>query len=122
MPVEFDVDHEARLVTFRVTGTVDATEILSALHSAFAMRKPGVVYDVFSDHLGIAKPVTPDQIKSLVAELARIGGVEGMRAVMVVGSDASYGMMRMLSTLVENLGIRVGIFREAADARKFLER
>ena len=122
MPVEINVDHEARLVSFRVSGALNTEEILSALHSAFALRKPGVVYDVWSDQREIAQPVTPDQIKTLVSELMRVGDVDGMRAAMIVKSDASYGMMRMMSAHTEALGIRVGIFREPSEARAFLKR
>ena len=96
--------------------------MLAALHSAFAQREAGVVYDVWSDQRGIAQPVTPDQIKALVSELVRVAPVEGMRAAMLVSSDASYGMMRMMAAHTEALGIKVGIFREPAEAQEFLER
>lgn len=96
--------------------------MLAAVISCFAQRKPGVVYDVISDHREVAEPATPDQIRTLVAELMRLGGVDGMRAATIVGTDASYGMMRMMSAHTEALGIEVGIFREPAEARKFLER
>lgn len=96
--------------------------MLAAVNSCFGQRKPGVVYDVLSDQRDVVEPATPDQIRSLVGELFRLGGVDGMRAAMIVGTDASYGMMRMMSAHTEALGIKVGIFREPAEARKFLER
>lgn len=122
MPIESHVDHEARLLSFRVTGTLDTDEMLAAVVGCFAQRKPGVMYDVLSDHRDVVEPATPDQIRTLVAELMRLGGLNGMRAAMIVGTDASYGMMRMMSAHTEALGMHVGIFREPAEARAFLER
>jgi hypothetical protein len=101
---------------------MDTDEMLAAVNSCFELRRPGVVYDVLSDQRDMVEPATPDQIRTLVGELFRLGGVDGMRAAMIVGTDASYGMMRMMSAHTEALGIRVGIFREPAEARKFLER
>lgn len=122
LPIESSVDHDARLVTFRVSGKLDTKEMLSAVNACFAQRKSGVVYDVLSDHRGIEEPATPDQIKTLIAELMKIGETEGMRAAILVGTDASYGMMRMMSAHAEALGIHVGIFREPGEAMKFLSR
>lgn len=122
MPIESHVDHEARLVSFRVTGKLDTDEMLAVVNACFAQREPGAVYDVLSDHRAVVEPATPDQIRALVAELMRLGGVDGMRAAMIVGTDASYGMMRMMAAHTEALGIEVGIFREPAEARKFLGR
>lgn len=121
MPIETTVDHDGRLVTFTVTGTMDTKEMVEAVASAFAQRKPGVVYNVLSDTRAVEKPATPDQIKALVAELMRLGAVDGMRAAMLVATDASYGMMRMMSAYTEPLGIHVGIFRDADAARAFLD-
>lgn len=109
-------------MTFRVIGRLDTDEMLAAVQSCFAQREPGVVYDVMSDQRDVVEPATPDQIRTLVAELMRLEAVDGMRAAMLVGTDASYGMMRMMAAHTEALGIRVGIFREPAEALAFLER
>ena len=121
MPIETTLDHERRLVTFTLTGTLETKEMLAALATAFAQRKPGVVYNVMSDNRAVDVPATPDQIKTLVAELMRQSTVDGMRAAMVVGTDASYGMMRMMSAYTEPLGIRVEIFRDTEAALAFLD-
>jgi hypothetical protein len=121
VPIETTLDHEGRLVTFRVTGTMDTKEMLDAVEKTFVQREPGVVYNVLSDTRAVDQPATPDQIKSLVGDLMRRGTVQGMRAAMVVGTDASYGMMRMMSAYAEPLGIHVGIFRDTDAARAFLD-
>ena len=108
-------------MSFVLTGTMDTKEMLAALATAFAQRKAGVVYNVLSDNRNLDEPATPDQVKTLVAELTRLGTVQGMRAAMVVGTDASYGMMRMMSAYTEPLGIHVGIFRDTESAMAFLE-
>ena len=103
-------------------GRLDTDEMLATVQSCFAQREPGVVYDVISDQRDVVEPATPDQIRALVGELMRQPGVDGMRAAMLVGTDASYGMMRMMAAHTEALGIRVGIFREPAEALEFLKR
>ena len=108
-------------MSFTVTGLLDTREMVEAIGATFGQRKPGVVYNVLSDTRAVAEPATPDQIKALVAELMRHGTVNGMRAAMVVGTDASYGMMRMMSAYTEQLGVHVGIFRDADEARAFLD-
>ena len=109
-------------MSFRVIGRLETEEMLAAVRGRFAQRKPGLVYDVMSDQRGVVEPATPEQVRTLVAELMQLGDVVGMRAAMVVATDASYGMMRMMAAHTEALGIRVGIFREPAEALAFLER
>lgn len=121
VPIETQLDHERRLVTFTVTGKMDTKEMVEAVSTTFGQREPGVVYNVVSDNRAVDEPATPDQIKALVAELMRHGTVDGMRAAMLVATDASYGMMRMMSAYAEPLGIHVGIFRDADAARAFLD-
>ena len=121
MPIETKLDHERRLVTFTVTGMLDTQEMLDAVDQTFGQRKSGVVYNVLSDTRAVTEPATPDQIKSLVGQLMRHAMVDGMRAAMVVGTDASYGMMRMMSAYTEPLGIHVGIVRDTEAAAEFLD-
>ena len=121
MPIETQLDHERRLVTFTVTGTLDTKEMVEAVRATFGQRTPAVVYNVLSDNRAVDEPAKPEQIKVLVAELMRHGAVDGMRAAMLVATDASYGMMRMMSAYTEPLGIHVGIFRDTDAARAFLD-
>lgn len=122
MGIQRKIDHESRIVFFTVTGILDTQEMLEAVQETFAQRKADAVYDVVSDHRDVSEPARPDQIRALVAELMRLGATEGMRAGMIVGSDASYGMMRMMAAHTEPLGIEVGIFRDPAEARAFVDR
>ena len=122
MAIQKKVDHEQRIVFFTVTGTLDTNEMLEAVNETFAQRKAGIVYDVMSDHRDVVEAARPDQIKALVAELQKLGDTAGMRAAMIVASDASYGMMRLLGAHTEPLGIQVGIFRDPAEARAFIDR
>jgi hypothetical protein len=120
--IQKTVDHEQRIVFFTVTGTLETDEMLDAVKETFAQRKPGAIYDVVSDHREVTEPARPEQIKSLVAELQKLANTDGMRAAMIVATDASYGMMRMMAAHIEMLGIEVGIFRDPAEARAFIDR
>lgn len=122
MAIQKKVEHEQRIVFFTVTGTLDTNEMIEAVNDTFGQRKPGVIYDVLSDHRDLAEAARPDQIKALVSELHKLDDTRGMRAAMVVSTDASYGMMRMMAAHTEALGIEVGIFRDPAEARAFINR
>jgi hypothetical protein len=103
--IQKTVDHEQRIVFFTVTGTLETDEMLDAVKETFAQRKPGAIYDVVSDHREVTEPARPEQIKSLVAELQKLANTDGMRAAHI-----------------EMLGIEVGIFRDPAEARAFIDR
>ena len=122
MPIQKKVDHEQRIVYFTVTGVMDTSDMLTAVNETFSQRKTGAVYDVISDQREVAEPIRTDQVLALVSELMKLGSTEGMRAAMIVGKPASYGMMRMMAAHTEPLGIEVGIFRDLAEARAFVDR
>lgn len=122
MPIETSLDHEHHLIRYSLTGRLVTEEMLDAVRATFGRRKPGEIYDVISDHRLVEAPATPEQIKTLVAELLRQGHLEGMRAAVIVATDASYGMMRMFAAHAEPHGIHVGIFRHPDEARAFVER
>ena len=115
------VDQPARLVRFTVSGTVETPEMLAALDDALRQLEPGVQYIVLSDHRELVRAVTPEQIRVLMDALARRGqALRGCRFGVVVSTDASYGMMRLMAVHAEAIGIQVGVFRKLEEAMAFV--
>jgi hypothetical protein len=122
VPISTAVDHTGRRVRFRLQGTVSTAEILAALGDALRQIKPEVRYDVLSDHRELATPATPEQIKALMIAIEDRGAsLHGSRCAVVVATDASYGMMRLMAVHAEGVGIDVGVFRTMKEAEAFLE-
>jgi len=117
------VDQPARLVRFTVSGTVETPEMLAALDDALRQLEPGVQYNVLSDHRELVRAVKPEQIRVLMDALARRGqALRGCRFGVVVSTDASYGMMRLMAVHAEAIGIQVGVFRKLEEAMAFVSK
>jgi hypothetical protein len=115
------VDHSARLVRFTVSGTVETAEMLAALDDALRQLEPGASYNVLSDHRELVRAVTPEQIRILMSALSVRGhALRGGRCGVVVSTDASYGMMRLMAVHAEAIGIKVGVFRTLEEAVAFI--
>lgn len=121
MPITFGVDHTRRLVSFRVVGPWRTEEMLMVVSQAIAQLDPGIRYDILSDHRDAAEPATAEQVRALVELLREHGRLfDGQRGAVVVGSAASYGMMRMLAAHSEQLGLSVQGFWSLDEALEFL--
>jgi len=121
MPIATEIDDSGRRICFTINGQIDAPEMMQALDDALANVQGRGGYDVLSDNRGVTVPITPDQLKQLVGRLSESETFKGRRAAIVVSSDASYGMMRMLGSLVEPLNIDVRGFRDTESALAFLK-
>ena len=121
MPIRTSVDPETQIVQFTLSGTLETSEMLGALDEALAQIDDQGGWDVLSDNRAVTTPATPEQIKALVEHLAKHGQkLHGCRCAVVVSSEASYGMMRMLAVRAEQVGILVGIFWDVPTAMALL--
>lgn len=123
MPIKSDVDHQARLIRFELDGDLETQEMLAAVDDVFRRLEGRKGYDFLSDNRKLNRPATPAQIKMLMARLSAAGdAVSGTRCAVVVGQEASYGMMRLMAAHAEPLGIKVGVFWNMEDALALLDR
>lgn len=121
MPIALAVDQRCLLIRMQLSGTLTVDEMVAAVDTAFP---PGETrrFNVFSDHRGLIDPVTTEQLQALVSHLVRRRtAVGGMRWAIVVGQPASYGMMRMLGVLAEQIPITVEVFNDPAEAARWLD-
>lgn len=121
MPITVTFDAQRRLIRFTLVGTLETAEMLNAVKSVLAETDGTDGHDVLSDHRELLTPATPEQVRALLDFLARNGNaVRGGRCAVVVNSEASYGMIRMMAARAETLGIEVRPFWKIEDAESFL--
>lgn len=121
MPVEVSVDGKRRLVVARLSGVLTLQEILGAIDGAAGDPLFGPGFDVLSDHTLVEEPITPAQAKEMVKHLRELADAfQGFRWAVVTVAPASYGMIRMVSALVEPAGIDVRVFPSLAEAEAWL--
>ena len=121
MPLTVEIDHNERLLKFRLEGDWQTDVAFPQIASAFAELKVGERYDILSDHRGVSQPATPEHVKGMFELLKKNGhAFAGQRAAIVVSSVASYGMMRMLSAHSDQIGFEVQVFWSPEEAMRFL--
>ena len=122
VPISVALDHAARRVQFTIDGPLDTAEMFSALDDAFGQMDGKGGYDVLSDHRELSAPATPEQIKQLMSRLRTGAQVfAGRKVAIVVVTEASYGMIRLLSAHAEQIGIDVRAFRDMPAALECLD-
>lgn len=118
MPIAHEIDHAGRTMKARARGTVTYGEIVA--HLAEERLDGGLAYRELIDARGGELDITPDEVRRLVAALRNLGqdGALGPTAV-VVDSEFTFGMLRMLETLVEDV-CAIRPFRDHAEAERWL--
>lgn len=109
------------LVLVVLEGEIDEPAMLAGLEHAGSLAPPGEGYDVLSDHRGLVRAVTPDEIVRVLEHIRRSNSpFLGHRWAVVTTAAASYGMMRLMSVHAERLPIEVRIFDSVEAARRWL--
>ncbi len=121
MPISYTVDNQQRVLTFTLSGTVTGVELIAALTEAARQAGPGRCR-VLSDHRALTAAATTGDVEDVVTGLtAHREMLAGSRCAVVVGRPASYGMMRMFSTLAERIPLGVEVFEDMDAARRWLD-
>ena len=121
VPLTVEIDHALHLLKFRLEGEWHPEVAFPQIANAFAQIEAGARYDILSDHRGVSQPATPEQVKGIFEVLKKHGhAFAGQRAAIVVGSIASYDMMRMLSAHSDQIGLDVQVFWSPEEAMQFL--
>lgn len=123
MPITFTFDGEKRRVCFDVTGTFTLHDILDAVKGVLAMPEFGPDFQVLSDHRGVERPATVQNVEDMLAFMrASRERFQGMRWAIVTHRPASYAMMGLLSTLADlRVRMDVRVFTRMHDARQWLD-
>jgi hypothetical protein len=121
MPVHQEVDAARGRVIAKVYGEVTLEQMIATIDASVRdpAFRPG--FDVLSDHLGIEKVITTQQLKGVVNHLRSLSQyMSGSRWAIVTRDPASYGMMRMLSVYAEEIPMDVRVFKSMDQAEEWL--
>lgn len=123
MSISFTLDAEKRRVHFTVAGTFTLHDILEALRSVLEMPEFGPNFQVLSDHRGVERPATVQDVEDMVAFMrASRERFQGMRWAIVTHRPSSYAMMGLLRTLADlRLQMEVRVFTHADEATAWLD-
>jgi|SRR5579859_110271 len=109
MPIAFSVDHEKQVVSTIASGPITFDEIREHVHRE--RDQGGIAYREFIDATQASAAFTSAQARTvveIVRSLARKGDF-GPTAVLVA-NDVTYGMIRMLQILLEDVA-DIGVYR-----------
>ena len=83
------------------------------------MFQPG--FGILSDHTEVGEPITTPQVMQLIEHFKTLSDViAGARWAAVTSKPASYGMLRMISTLAESVPMEVEVFPTFEKAEAWL--
>lgn len=122
MPITYTLDAEKRRVHFTISGTFTLHDILDSLKSVLAMPEFGPDFQVLSDHRGVERPATVQDVEDMLAFM-RVSRerFRGMRWAIVTHRPTSYAVMGMLSTLADlHVEMDVRVFTRVDDATRWL--
>lgn len=122
MPISFILEPEKRRVRFTVSGTFTLDDIIDALKSVLELPEFGPDFQVLSDHRGIERPATVQDVENMLAWMReKRDRFQDMRWAIVTHRPASYAVMGMLSTLADlRVRMTVRVFTKIADAEAWL--
>lgn len=121
MPIESYVDAEKRCIFAKVSGDFTIQEIVDTIDQSVRnpQYRPG--FCVLSDHTQIGEPLTPLQAGQMVEHMVTLAeSLAGCRWAVVTTTQASYGMIRMVSVLAERVPIEVQVFTALEEAESWL--
>jgi len=121
LPITYHIDSDAGIVQVVVQGSLVLEEMLATIAAVAEDPLFQKGLHVLSDHRTIAAPATTDQVMGLIQQARKFQEkLGGTRWAIVVSSDLSFGMMRMLSAFAEPIPLRVEVFREYEEALAWL--
>lgn len=123
MPINFILEPEKRRVRFTVSGTFTLDDIIAALRSVLGLPEFGPDFQVLSDHRGIERPATVQDVENMLAWMReKRDRFQDMRWAIVTHRPASYAVMGLLSTLADlRVRMTVRVFTRIADAEAWLD-
>ncbi len=120
MPITWRVDAARGLLRATLAGDCPLGE-MQAMLAQVASDPPRRPLRVLSDHRTLSTPITPAQAQALVEQLtAGAATFGGGRWAVVVGSAASFGMIRMLGALLDPIDLAVEPFQAPEEAEAWV--
>ena len=119
MPITYDMDQARRRLAAVATGSVTYPDVLA--HLEMERLDDGLPVHELIQATNATAVLSTAEVRGVVDRLRELGRVNALGpTAVVVGNDVSYGILRMLETLVEDV-CDVRPFRHRADAEAWLE-
>jgi hypothetical protein len=120
MPVTYEFD--GPIVALRLTGSYETADVRAALRGALddprCPHAAGMLFDLRGSR-SISQR-TADEVRAMAQFIAAHAERFGRRLALLADSDAGFGLMRLGAATVEQHGVETSVFRDAADAEKWL--
>ena len=121
MSIETEVDPGRQLVHVTVSGTFTQTDLFEAIQGVVEHPEFSSGFRIRSDHRAVETPLTPVQARAMVDLIERYPALRGTRWAVIVGSLASYGMLRLASAHAERVPVHIEVFEDPAEADAWLD-
>jgi hypothetical protein len=121
MPISYEIDRESGLARVTALGEVSFEEEKQCFDEILAdpSRCPGC--GILLDNRERGTPATAEHVKGMAhAFQERQTDVGYAKLAIVVSKEVSFGLGRMFSTLVDELPIETGVFRDIDEAEEWL--
>ncbi len=120
MPVQVEITDD--VLVLRMQGFYEPADIraalLAGLDDAPAQSLRGLLFDVRASEVLVDRPT--EQVREMARFLAGHGRRFGDRLALLADADYAYGLMRLGSVFVEQAGVATSVFREEAEALRWL--
>ena len=119
MPITYSIDRARQRLLAVATGAVSCAEILEHLEKE--RFDGGLPLPELGDATRATVALSPAEVRDVVSRLRELGYQNALGpCAVVVGDDLSYGVLRMLEVLVEDV-CDVRPFRSGNEAEKWLD-
>jgi len=122
MPILYEIDQARGLIRTRCVGAVSLEEVLA--HFKDLKTEPGLPerVNVLLDLSALSSAPERDQLRAVVAEMKELGSELRWGVLAIVAkTDLLFGMSRILGVFVEDSFSNTGVFRQPAEAERWLD-
>jgi hypothetical protein len=122
MPIRYDIDEVRGLIRTRCVGETTLAEVTKHFEELRADPRLPKRVSVLLDLTALATAPDRDQLRSVVAEVKEVGASLRWGALAIVArTDLLFGMSRILAVFVEEVFTKTGVFRQLAEAERWLD-
>jgi hypothetical protein len=120
LPISFRIDPDRRRIYTRAQGVVTSADLLA--HMNADVTDEVASYSEIFDCTGAATNITPEELRKLADERAKIGRQRPPGALAVVATNNNFfGMFRIYETRTEHVR-SIRVFREIGKAEEWLDK
>ena len=122
MPISYEIDRTRGLIRTRCVGATALPEVLTHFKELRTEPDLPARMNVLLDLSALSTAPERDQLRAIVAEMKDLGPTLRWGALAIVAkTDLLFGMSRILGVFVEDSFSNTGVFRQVAEAERWLD-